>query len=72
MNGQMLQACKDLIDDARTGCVDLVFKEICLEILARASHVLSKRQFKLLVTYASEKMKERNPFEFQRVVTITR
>jgi len=72
LNGQMLQACKDLIDDARTGCADLVFKEICLEILARASHVLSKRQFKLLVTYTSEKMKERNPFEFQQVVTITR
>jgi len=62
---QMLQACKELIDDAKMGCADLVFKEICLEILSRASHVLTKNQFKQLVAYASERMKEKIPFELK-------
>jgi hypothetical protein len=66
LNEQMLQACKELIDDAKTGCADLVFKEICLEILSRASHVLTKRQFKQLTAYAAEKMKERMSFDIQQ------
>ena len=28
MNEQIFQACKELIDDAKKGCADLVFKEI--------------------------------------------
>ena len=66
MNEQILQACKELVDDAKKGCADLVFKEVCLEILSRASHVLTERQFKHLVVYASEKMQERIPFELQQ------
>ena len=66
MNEQILQACKELVDDAKKGCADLVFKEVCLEILSRASHVLTERQFKHLVAYASEKMQERIPFELQQ------
>ena len=54
----ILQACKELIDDAKTGCADLVFKEICLEVLSRARSVLTERQFKQLTTYAAERMKE--------------
>lgn len=59
MNNVLFQACKDLIDDAKAGCADLVFKEICLEILARAKHVLSDKEFKALTTYASERMQEK-------------
>ena len=66
MNEQILQACKELVDDAKKGCADLVFKEVCLEILSRASHVLTERQLKHLVAYASEKMQERIPFELQQ------
>jgi len=66
LNQQILQACKELIDDAKMGCADLVFKEICLEILSRARHVLSEREFKHLVTYAAERMKEKIPFELQQ------
>ena len=62
---QILQGCKELIDDAKMGCADLVFKEVCLEILSRASHVLTKSQFKQLVAYATERMKEKIPFELQ-------
>ena len=65
MNEQILQACKELIDDAKMGSADLVFKEICLEILSRASHVLTDRRFKQLVAYAAERMKEKIPFELQ-------
>jgi hypothetical protein len=68
----MLQACKELVDDAKQGCADLVFKEVCLEILSRASHVLTERQFKQLVAYASERMKERVSFEFQQELAMNK
>jgi hypothetical protein len=72
MSEQILQACKELIDDAKIGCADLVFKEICLEILSRARNVLTERQFKQLVSYAAEKMRERIPFEFERELALNR
>jgi hypothetical protein len=66
LSEQILQACKELINDAKMGCADLVFKEICLEILSRARSVLTEKQFKQLVDYAAEKMKEKVPFEIQQ------
>ena len=63
MSETILQACKELIDDAKLGCADLVFKEICLEILYRAKHVLKENQFKELVDYASERIKEKSYIE---------
>lgn len=66
MSEQILKACKELIDDAKSCCADLVFKEVCLEILSRARHVLTEKQFKKLVDYASEKMQEKIPFEIQQ------
>jgi len=59
MNEILLSACKELIDDAKLGCADLVFKEVCLEILARASHILTEEQFKELSNYAAKLMKEK-------------
>lgn len=55
----LLMACKELIDDAKNGCADLVFKDICLEILARAKQVLTESQFKELSYYAAERIKEK-------------
>jgi hypothetical protein len=72
LNEQILQACKELVDDAKQGCADLVFKEVCLEILSRASHVLTERQFKQLVAYASERMKEKVSFEFQQELAMNK
>jgi hypothetical protein len=66
LSEQILQACKELVDDAKNGCADLVFKEVCLEILSRACNVLTETQFKQLVAYASEKMQEKIPFELQQ------
>jgi hypothetical protein len=54
------------------GCADLVFKEICLEILSRARHILAERQFKQLVEYAAERMKEKVPFELKQELTVSR
>jgi len=65
MSDQILKACKELIDDAKVGCADLVFKEVCLEVLSRARNVLSEKQFKQLVAYTAEKMKEKISFEIQ-------
>jgi len=70
LDEEILQACKELLDDAKMGCADLVFKEVCLEILSRAHNVLNQRQFKQLAAYASLKMKERTSFEFQQEMTM--
>jgi len=72
LNSQILQACKELIDDAKMGCADLVFKEVCLEILSRARHVLTEKQFRSLVAYAAERMKEKVPFELQQELIASR
>ncbi len=72
LNEHILQACKELIDDAKMSCADLVFKEVCLEILCRASHVLSQKQFKQLFAYASERMKESVPLEMQQELAMNR
>jgi hypothetical protein len=45
---------------------------VCLEILSRASHVLTNNQFKQLVAYAAERMKEKIPFEVQEEVAMHR
>lgn len=72
MNEQIFQACKELIDDAKNGCADLVFKEICLEILSRARNVLTDRQFKKLATYAGQRMIEQMPFELREQLVVDR
>lgn len=64
MNEVLLSACKELLDDAKLGCADLVFKDICLEILAKAKQILTEEQFVELSSYAADRMKEkmiRNP-----------
>jgi len=72
MSEQILKACKELIDDAKLGCADLVFKDLCLEVLSRARNVLSDKQFNQLLMYAAEKMKEKTTFEVQPELTIQR
>jgi hypothetical protein len=67
MSEHIFEACKELIDDAKLGCADIVFKDICLEVLSRARNVLSEKQFDQLVVYAAEKMREKTPLEVQRV-----
>ena len=54
----VLSACKELIDDAKLGCADMVFKDVCLEILAKARLVLSNEQFEDLTFFVAERMKE--------------
>jgi hypothetical protein len=66
LSEQIFQACKELIDDAKKSCADLVFKEMCLEILSRARHILTGKQFERLVAYAAEKMQESIPFDLQQ------
>jgi hypothetical protein len=65
VNETIFIACKQLIDDAKNGCADLVFKEICLEILNRARNVLTEEQFRQLTDYAAERMKEKSVTEAQ-------
>lgn len=60
MSEQILRACKELIDDAKTGCADLVFKEICLEVLSKARNVLPEAQFDQLLVYTAERMREKH------------
>jgi hypothetical protein len=72
MSQRILQSCKELIDDAKMGCADLVFKETCLEILSRARQVLPQKQFKQLVAYAAVRMQERIPFRLQEELSMQR
>jgi hypothetical protein len=65
MSEQILKACKELIDDAKLSCADLVFKDLCLEVLSRARNILPDKQFSQLVMYAAEKMKDKIPLEVQ-------
>ena len=72
LDEQILRACKELVDDAKQGCADLVFKEVCLEILSRASHVLTESQFKQLVAYTSLRMKEKTSFEVRQELAMNK
>jgi len=63
MSDVLLNACKELIEDAKMGCADLVFKEICLEILARAKHILTDAEFKTLTKYATQRIQEKTEIE---------
>lgn len=37
----------------------MVFKDTCIELLARASQILSELEFRELLSYAAERMKEK-------------
>ena len=63
MGELLLKACKELIDEAKLGSPELVFKDACISVLSRARNVLSERQFRQLVAYAEERMKERIALE---------
>jgi hypothetical protein len=64
----VLLACKDLINDAKLGCAEMVFKDVCLEILAKAKLVLTNEQFEELTFFAAERLKdERIPRSGRRV-----
>ena len=65
MSRVILSACKELIDDAKLSCVDMVFKDMCIELLARARQILSEEEFRELSSYAAERMKAKlsNPKE---------
>jgi hypothetical protein len=60
MSELILKSCKELIDDAKVGSNDLVFKEVCLDVLSRARNVLSDDQFDQLLLYAEERLKEKH------------
>ncbi len=55
---EVLLACKDLIADAKLGCADLVFKDICLDILAKARLVLNTEQFEELMVFVTDSLKK--------------
>jgi len=55
---EILQSCKDLIADAKISCAELVFKDVCLDILAKSRLVLTVEQFEELMDFATESLKE--------------
>jgi uncharacterized protein with PhoU and TrkA domain len=58
MLDEILASCKELISDAKVGCADLVFKDVCLDILAKARLVLTNEQFEELRVFVEETMKD--------------
>ncbi len=65
MNDQTLKAYMELMVNAKTCHLDLVFQEACLAILPIASGTLSDEEFKQIVICAAEKMKEQLTPEVQ-------
>lgn len=55
---EILSACKDLILDAKISCADLVFKDICLDILSKARLILTADMFEELVEFTTQNLKE--------------
>ena len=58
MLSEILTACKDLIADAKIGCADLVFKDICIDILAKARLILSAEEFEELTDFVTVNLTE--------------
>lgn len=56
----ILLACKELIEDAKLGCGDLFFKDICVDVLARARLVLTNEEFEDLNFFVAERLKEKS------------
>lgn len=59
LDSMILKVCKELIDDAKAGCTDIVFKELCIECLAKAKLVLTETQFEEFSNYVAEKLKRK-------------
>lgn len=59
VDGVILATCKELVDDAKLGCTDMVFKDLCIELLAKAKLVLAERQFEEFSGYVAGKLKEK-------------
>jgi hypothetical protein len=72
MSERIVEACKELIDNARMGYANLVFNESCLEILSKAYNISSDKQFRQLVAYATEKLIEDRTVTVQPELTIQR
>ena len=55
----ILMTCKELVDNAKLGCADMVFKDLCIELLAKAKLILTESQFQDFNNYVSEKLREK-------------
>ena len=62
---QILKACKELIEDAKKSCADLVFKEFSINVLSNAYNILNDTEFNQLVVFTSELIADKNVLEFQ-------
>ena len=68
---ELLLACKELITDAKAGCTDLAFKDLCLDILAKARLVLTNEQFEELRFFAEEQLRtEKTPIDRGKKIQI--
>lgn len=54
----LLLACKELVEDAKVECSDLTFKDVCLDILARARLALDSEEFEELSSFVADLMKD--------------
>ena len=53
---EILLVCKDLIKDAKISCVDLVYKDTCLDILSKARLILNNEDFQELIAFVNENL----------------
>ena len=58
MMTEILLACKELIKDAKISCVDLVYKDTCLDILSKARLVLNNEDFEKLSEFVNQNLRD--------------
>ena len=56
---EVLLACIELIEEAKAECADLVFMDVCLDVLARARLALNNEEFEELNFFVAEQLKEK-------------
>ncbi len=56
---EVLLACIELIEEAKAECADLVFMDVCLDVLARARLALNNEEFEELNFLVAERLKEK-------------
>jgi hypothetical protein len=57
--GEVLLACIELIEETKAECADLVFIDVCLDVLARARLALNNEEFEELNFFVTEQLKEK-------------
>ena len=55
---EVFLACIELIEEAKAECADLVFMDVCLDVLAKARLALNSEEFEELNFFVAEQKRK--------------